>query len=315
MEIADTEYRGWKAVSLKTSCVELVVTQSIGPRCISARVRGGENLFAEKPEEIGFSGEDKWMIRGGHRFWHAPEDPSRTYQPDNEEISIERLPKDLGIIATSPTEPATFMQKTVKVEMIRDNTFRVTHVLRNDGVWSVKCSAWAISVLRKDGFAVLPLMPKRSHQEALIPSYSIVPWQYTDFSHPAWVFRKEFIGIDTTVADVPQKIGLSHSPGWMAYWQDQGTFVKYAPLNAKISRERTKMEYPDLGCSAETFFCDWMLELETLSPMDELAPGKEIRHVEYWGFLKELARPDNEREYHTSFLPAVEEWISRIEDP
>jgi hypothetical protein len=40
--------------------------------------------------------------------------------------------------------------------------------------------------------------------------------------------------------------------------------------------------YPDFGCSFETFTNNEFLEMETLSPLTKLQPGKTVEQVEHW---------------------------------
>jgi hypothetical protein len=41
-------------------------------------------------------------------------------------------------------------------------------------------------------------------------------------------------------------------------------------------------DYPDFGCSFETFTNAEILELETLGPLTTLAPGQSASHTERW---------------------------------
>ena len=41
-------------------------------------------------------------------------------------------------------------------------------------------------------------------------------------------------------------------------------------------------DYPDLGCSFETFTNADFLELETLGPLATLEPGASLTHTERW---------------------------------
>src|SRR4051794_27521975 len=78
------EYHGWKNnLRLRNGDAELIVTLDVGPRVISYRLEGGKNVFKNYDDQLGKSGEADWQIRGGHRLWAAPEDPTRTYVPDN----------------------------------------------------------------------------------------------------------------------------------------------------------------------------------------------------------------------------------------
>jgi len=79
MKPSKTEYRGGEALVFNTGALELVVTTDVGPRVVSLRSLAGKarNLFLEFPaDEKPYHG---FMLRGGHRLWHAPEDIVRSY--------------------------------------------------------------------------------------------------------------------------------------------------------------------------------------------------------------------------------------------
>jgi len=161
-------------------------------------------------------------------------------------------------------------------------------------------------MLRGGGYGVLPLPPKGSHEGGdLVPDYALVPWTYTDLSLPLWDLHRDFIGIDVRKAKAPQKLGLTHYPGWSACWLDGVTFVKFARVAAGAA-------YPDLGSAFETFTNGSMLEFETLGPLVKLAPGRRVTHVEYWTLLTGLPRPDSDRSYLRSLAPAVRAWLAGL---
>ncbi|GAJ16373.1 unnamed protein product, partial [marine sediment metagenome] len=54
-----------------------VVTTDVGPRIVRFGFVGDQNLFREFKQQQGKTGGDKWLIYGGHRFWHAPEEKLR----------------------------------------------------------------------------------------------------------------------------------------------------------------------------------------------------------------------------------------------
>ncbi len=82
------EYRGWKSnLKLSNAACELVVTLDVGPRVIAYRLPGGFNVMKNYDAMMGGTGEPEWQIRGGHRFWLAPEDLTRTYFPDNRPVN------------------------------------------------------------------------------------------------------------------------------------------------------------------------------------------------------------------------------------
>lgn len=303
--IEKTTFHGWNAFNLSAGRARLTLPVEVGPRVLSCTLGESANLFALLPDQLGGRGEKDWCIRGGHRFWHSPEHPERTYAPDNEPVAVEQTANGRGLSLRQGIETGTGMAKTLVVEAIGDETFRVTHTLASDGLWPVECSAWALSVMRTGGYAVVPFLPLGQHPRDLLPAAAIVPWTYTDFSLPCWQFRTGRLGIDTTQGRVPQKVGLTAYPGWAAYWLDGVTFVKCAALQAGA-------RYPDLGCAFETFCCDWMIELETLSPLRVLNPGESLTHVEYWGVLGGLPKPDSETAYRDEFLPAITAWVKKV---
>ena len=149
-------------------------------------------------------------------------------------------------------------------------------------------------------------MPKGSHERGdLLPDFALVPWSYTDLSLPLWDLHRDFIGIDVRRTKVAQKLGLTRYPGWSACWLDGVTFVKY-------SRIVPGAAYPDLGCPFETFTNGSVLEFETLGPLVDLAPGKKTTHVEFWTLLEGLPRPDHDRAFTRSLVPAVAAWLAGL---
>jgi hypothetical protein len=304
MKLSKTDYRGADALQFATKAIEFIVTTGIGPRVISLRSLQGKagNLFLQfPPDEQRYHG---YYLRGGHRLWHSPEHIVRTYQPDDDPLQVKMLPK--GVALTQPVEARTGLEKALKIEVLGERTLRVTHTLTNRGLWAVEASAWAMSMFRGDGYGVLPLLPKGSHAGGdLLPTYSLVPWSYTDLSLPVWDLHRNFIGIDVAKAKEAHKLGITNYPGWSAYWLQGTTFVKHVPVIAGAT-------YPDFGCAFEAFTNGQMIEIETLSPLVKLAPGKSVTHVETCGLLDGLPRPNTDKAFATALAPAVKAWLKTV---
>jgi hypothetical protein len=64
-------------------------------------------------------------------------------------------------------------------------------------------------------------------------------------------------------------------------------------------------EYPDLGCTVETFTNKDMLEIETLGPLTKLEPGQQIEHVETWHLLRDVLVPENDEDVDQKVLPRL----------
>ena len=304
MKHSKTDYRGGEAVALSTKAFSLTVTTSVGPRVVELKSVAGKkagNLFLRMPDdEPPYHG---YMLRGGHRLWHSPEDIVRTYQPDDEPLAVKPLKN--GIALAQPTEEKTGLQKAMKIEVQGERTVKVTHALTNHGLWPVETAAWALTMLRGGGYGVLPLLPKGNHSDGdLLPGYSFVPWTYTDLSLPVWDLHRDFIGIDVPKAKAAQKFGITNYPGWSAYWVGGVTFVKYAPVIKGAT-------YPDLGCAFETFTNGEMIEFETLSPLVKLAPGESVTHTEHWGVFDGLNKPSTDAAF-AELAAVAGKWIKTL---
>src|SRR5215207_1654533 len=74
---------GWSNVArLYNGKTEVLVSLDVGPRILSYKLDGSDNLLRVFPDQAGKSGEKDYQVRGGHRIWVSPEN-DRTYAPDN----------------------------------------------------------------------------------------------------------------------------------------------------------------------------------------------------------------------------------------
>lgn len=269
-------YHGWrKAIKLTNGIIEVVAPTEVGPRIIRCGFVDASNEFKEYDYEPG----DQWHIYGGHRLWHAPESKNRTYIQDNQPVTWQF---EHGVLTlTQPIEPLTAIEKSLTIELAPTKAAAVvSHRLRNTGLWTIKLAAWALTVMAPGGRAILPHAPRGTHPECLTPTHSMTLWAYTDMADPRWHWGRKYIFLrQDSSAATPQKIGLRASAGWLAYQRKNHLFIKqFADV--------PDAHYPDLGCSVETFTNHEMLELETLGPMTELAPGATISHTEWWSLSK-----------------------------
>jgi hypothetical protein len=109
-------YGGWpNCYRVANGEVELVMTSDVGPRIMRFGFAGGQNFFREFEDQMGTSGETAWVPRGGHRVWIAPEDPVKSYAPENGPVAIKVA--DGVIEATQPVEPLTGVEKKIAVRV------------------------------------------------------------------------------------------------------------------------------------------------------------------------------------------------------
>lgn len=277
MPIEKVNFRGWpESYQLSNGLVDLVVTGDIGPRVIRYGFCGGPNFFKEFDEMMGGSGEDRWMIRGGHRLWKGPEDRQATYALDNGPVAI--VAEGNRITATQPVEPETGLQKTLRVTLHPETTdVEVFHRIENTNQLPVELAAWTPTVMAPGGVGITGWPPRGTHPEMLEPSNPIIMWAFTDLSDPRWTFTKKYLLLRQDPTNpVPQKLGHFNKHTWGAYALHGGLFVKqYYPAGRAE-------EHPEFGASFEIFTNGDFLELETMGPVTRLAPGEALTHVERW---------------------------------
>jgi hypothetical protein len=307
--IQEISHGGWKRnLRLHGATTELVVTLDIGPRIIRYARHHGKNVFVELPEQIGGTGETEWKIRGGHRFWTAPEG-DHSYEPDNGPVQWKKL----GTASVEIVQPAgtNGFQKTLRVELLENEVVRVTHLLTNVGPAPLDVTPWALSVMAPGGVALIPqpaldLHPsefpagRKIKPEEYLPNREMVLWPFTNLSDGRYAFSENFLRLAYR-ADLPAtKLGLKLPAGWIAYQNGEDVFAKHVSANLDLP-------YPDRGSTVELFTNKAIFELETLAPALPLAPGATRTHLEHWTLRHTSADLRDEEAARAFFagLPAV----------
>jgi hypothetical protein len=276
---------GQECVSLQNGTLELLVTKSVGPRILSLRFVDGENLLAELPDFVtDCPGTGTFHFYGGHRLWHAPEEPARTYLPDDAPVELSTFQN--GLKATQPTESQTGLQKSIEITLTADSAqVTLTHRITNHGLWDVTCSPWAITQLKTGGTAIFPQI---KIDTGVLPNRSLTLWPYTDMTSPNVHWGSNYILLQADMTSA-FKIGFPNPRGWQAYWLNGTLFVKHADYNVQA-------EYYDSGSSSESYCNDKFIELETLAPITTIVPGANATHIETWNLYRGIERPRNENE-------------------
>lgn len=277
-------YKGWKQnARLTNGVIDLVVTLGVGPRIIRCGFAGGPNLFGEFNRQLGKQGEKKWMIRGGHRLWVAPEHKPRTYELDNGSVeSVRDIPG--GIRVVQRKGPLTGLKKSMDITLApRGARVRVLHTLTNEGRKPVECSAWALSVMAKSGVAIIPVPKLIPHDERCTPNQNWSLWSYTDMTDPRLKLGPKFILLRQDPRRGPFKLGMAQRQGWAAYLMGDVLFIKHFA-------RKDGAAYPDNDVNFEVYTDENILELETLGPLVTLKPGQSVTHEERW-LLTKIGHP------------------------
>jgi hypothetical protein len=302
------EYRGWKNnLRLSNGDAELIATLDVGPRVISYRLAGGFNVLKNYDEMMGGTGEGEWQIRGGHRFWLAPEDLTRTYFPDNRPVRYEQTGPE-AVKLVPPPEEEYGVQKEMHLKLGPKGT-RVEVLLRvtNVGPEQTTLAPWGPTVMAPGGVEVIPLPPKRSHPghprnakspADYAPNQELVLWPYFDFADTRWSFGRMYLFLRHDSTKGPTKIGLAHRMGWVAYLNAGVLFVKRFDY-------RDGALYPDLGTRYQTFSNEDMLEMETVGELVTLRPGQSADLVESWELFGNVPDVRTEADADRVILPLI----------
>jgi hypothetical protein len=132
------------------------------------------------------------------------------------------------------------------------------------------------------------IIPQTHQDTGLLPNRLMVLWPYTRLNDPRLYFGNKYIVLqqDPDIKE-PLKFGTSNENGWAVYFNHNHLFIKNY-IHNKNAR------YPDFGVSYETYTTDFMLEMETLSPLTVLEPDTCIEHFEDWGLFDNLPMPSND---------------------
>lgn len=275
-----------KCVEISNGVVDLIVTVDIGPRIIRFGFVGEENELCESSELSKQVWNGEWKIWGGHRLWHSPEGDPRSYVPDNSPVKWEKI--ENGIRVIQEVEPWVQTEKQMEITLdCCDSGVKIVHKLSNKNAWPIEVSAWALTVMATGG---LEIVPQSQRDTGLLGNRLIALWPYTKMNDYRVYWGDKYI----TLKQDPNmkqaiKFGIPNEEGWAAYLNHGNLFVK------KYTHQMDA-KYPDYGVSYETYTTDFMLEMETLSPLTILNPEDTIVHQEVWKLVKEVEVPMNEKE-------------------
>lgn len=287
-----------RCMEITNGLLEMVVTLDIGPRIIRFAMADGENMMAELPEKV--EPINGWKIWGGHRLWTSPEEMPRTYELDNAPIEYELI--ENGIVLRHPRDPISGMIKEMEITLDEETTVvDVLHRVINDNAWPVEFADWAITVMDKGGKLVAPF---NTTDTGYLANRQLALWPYSKMNDKRFWMGEKFLTLQQEVeCDGPFKIGMDNELGWVACFNHDCVFIKHFLYDEDAV-------YPDGGMSFETYTCSEFIEVETLSPLETVAPGDALEHFECWELLPQVAMPANDDELLAAF---AEETITLLD--
>jgi hypothetical protein len=285
---------------LSDAVAEIVVTTDVGPRVIHYGLVGGDNVLGECAEAVVSTEWGEFRPYGGHRLWTAPEAKPRSYAPDNQSVAFE-AEGEHTIRLRPPADERAGVQKEMQVALDGTGGITLRHRITNLNSWRVEMAAWALTIMRGGGVAIIPQEPYGPHPQYLLESRTLTLWPYTDMSDPRFSFGRKLILVKSDERlQSPQKIGVANKRGWVAYLLGETLFVKRFDYTEGAS-------YPDSGCNTEVFTAASFIELESLSPLTYVEPDETIEHVERWQLFEGVKAEREDESLEAAIAPLIEQ--------
>ena len=261
---------------LEEGNIQIGIALDYGIRVRHLSIKGMDNLYYEQPADFsdGFGSADTWKLRGGHRLWLTPECDD-SYYPDDAPISYTL--KEDGVLIVQDVEPPLGIQKTLEITFRPDGTVYLLHNFYNRNDHPIRGASWAINSLAASGDI----------------DFSYGSNLYGDF-YPGAVFS---LWGDTSLADPRLTISAGHIHAKYLPISDYfklGVFCPDGVATLESKGQRLTMGFdvcdmrslPDQGCNFELYMHKMFLEMESLGPVTDIAPGESASHWETWKLEK-----------------------------
>jgi hypothetical protein len=288
-------FGGWpNCVRLTNGKIDLVATTDVGPRILRFGFVDDQNFFHLIPEHAGKTGGNIYRMFGGHRLWIAPEQIPLSYYPDNFPIDCSFHEKTLKL---SQRESTTKLVKQLEITLSHDKSeARVLHRFINEGSSSIVLAPWGLSLMAAGSRGIVPQEPYGEGDDFLLPARSMAMWQYTVMNDPRWIWGDRYIQAKHDPKYTSeQKIGVLNKQRWMACYLNKQVLIKKFPYDPAAT-------YPDCNSNNEVYINGHFLEIETLGPLRNLAPGETIEHTEHW-LLARTEADETEASITKNILP------------
>lgn len=276
------EYNGFaESIEINNGETRLVLPVSMGPRVLFYGLDGGENVFGWHPGAAVETSLGTWKPLGGHRLWVAPEKMPLSYEPDNSPVE-HGTDGELTVRLMRSADARVGLEKEMAVTLdVSGSGVTVDHKIINRTDNIMEISAWALSIMRPGGTVVIPNEPFAPYgAENLLPVRTMSLWSYTDLTDSRWSFDSEAVRLRVDEGmQGQQKMGLSNRQGFVRYELDDVVFTKGVEWISNVT-------YPDLNSNFEVYTDGSFIEIESLSPLHHVEPGRSVEHQERWELEK-----------------------------
>lgn len=270
MQIDQINFGAWgECWRCRYKGLELIVAGGNSPRIVSFRRGDSENILFEDTE--GRFGRGEWRLLGGHRLWIAPE----TELSYESEIGPCRFEAHGDRLALSCGPGASMLRRKIEISPSdRCDGFRIRHEIVNESAFpSANVGVWAVTCVKPVGKVEIPwgIGPKGWRMQT-VRYWRELGGILTDPANGQWRAEADRFVVEPNGAW--GKIGVA-SEGPITHTTPAGAFIKHIDHAAGAT-------YPDGGCNVAVFTASEYMEVETLGPLAELAPGAVATHDEHW---------------------------------
>ena len=261
---------------LEEGDIQIGIALDYGIRVRHLSIKGMENLYYEQPADFsdGFGSADTWKLRGGHRLWLTPECDD-SYYPDDAPVSYTL--KENGVLIVQDVEPPLGIQKTLEITFKEDGTVYLMHNFYNRNDHPIRGASWAINSL--DASGEIEFSYAGGKKGDFYPGTVVALWGQTSLADPRLTFYSDRIHAKYLPISDYFKLGV-YCPNGVATLESKGQKLTMGFAAPDI---RT---LPDQGCNFELYMHKMFLEMESLGPVTDIAPGESASHWETWKLEK-----------------------------
>ncbi len=276
--------------------IEIIVTLDYGPRIVSVKKCGGENLI--------YNEKDIRLQRNrGHKMRITIDKSTNSVYCDDLPVRYSPMSDGVSFIQSlsSPIQLELSMDIVFNTDI---GDFMVVHCAYNKSREDVKLSIYTETPFNNGGFVFIPQSNIREFDR---PSRVFSLWENCRWDDKRLFIGDQYVTVHSDVSEIEEngefrliggdishsrlKIGVNDTAGFCGYIKDGHSLIK------RYVHNRNAL-YPFTGCSAFATANESYLSIQNTSPFYMIGPGESARHIESWIFseYKNHIRPDNEAE-------------------
>ena len=300
-----TNYRNWNVCLLENRRIKLYAVPQLGGRLIQMEMDGHEFFFVnpllagKEPDSTRLGENGTWLNYGGEKIWPAPQGWNSTDQwpgpPDpildsGEYAAESKNKKELKL--TSPVDSYTGLQITKEVSVAETRTeVKVLVTFRNMGKISKRWSVWPVLQMNTPDEntgpyqIVCPVNPESKFSNGYKVMHGLV-------NNPQYSLNANG-NVQVDYHYLVGKIGLDTNSGWAAFvdkksgktfilmsqfqdgkpYPEDTSFQVWTSGRGMVYSRNVIRQHPDDKKLNPPY-----MEMELLSPLQEIEPGKEIQY-------------------------------------